>query len=221
MASEMLEQLSNSEDEDIIPERRTRADAAANPGNDYSDFLGYLLTRSVEDALISCYDKVISIVTDLKHVLETRLSPLLENDVFKSISLILDSSSYQHTSIDSLIADQDVVMQYFNDMFTTNNCNTIDWNQAFEVLHDHVTRFLPNHSPEKCWPIILKIDSDLGITNLLHLIEICLVMPLANTEAECVFLFLWQVFSKEHQSMKHETLEMLLYLHGGADFQKE
>ena len=108
MASEMLEQLSNDEDEEI-PECRTRADAAADPGNDYSDFHGYLLTRSAEDALISCYDEVISIAMDLKDALETRLSPLLENHVFKSISLILDSLSYQHTTIDSLIVDLDVV----------------------------------------------------------------------------------------------------------------
>ena len=81
MASEMLEQLHSDEDEDIIPENRTRADAAANPGNNYSDFHGYLLTGSVEDALISRYDEVTSIVTDLKDALETRFSPLLENDV--------------------------------------------------------------------------------------------------------------------------------------------
>ena len=149
MASEMSQQLSNVEDEDIIPEHRTRVDAAANPGNDYSDFHGYLLTRSVEDTLTSCYDEVISIVTDLKEALETCLSPLLEN-VFKSISLILDPSSYQHTTIDSLIADLDVVKQHFNDMLTANNCNTINLNLEFEVLHNHLTIFLPHHSLERC-----------------------------------------------------------------------
>ena len=159
--------------------------------------------------------------TDLKGTLETCLNPLLENDAFKSISLILDSSSYQHTTIDSLIMDLGVVKLHFNDMLTATNCNTVNLNQEFEVLHDHVTRFLSRPSPEKCWPIVFKIGSDLGITNLLHLIEICLVMLLANAKAERLFSFLWQVFSKEHQSMKHDTLEMLLYLHGDADFQKE
>ena len=46
-------------------------------------------------------------------------------------------------------------------------------------------------------------------------------MPLANAEAEHIFSFLWQIFSKEPQSMKQETLEMLLYLGSDADFQKE
>ena len=94
------------------------------------------------------------------------------------------------------MADLDVVKQHFNDMLTANNCNTVNLNHELEVLHDHVTRFLPYHSPEKCWSIIFKIGSDLGITNLLDLIEICLVMPLAKAEAERVFSFLWQFFSK-------------------------
>ena len=190
MAIEILEQLSNDEDEDIIPDRWTRADATANPGNDYFDFHGYLLTGSVEEALTLCYGEVISTDMDLKDTLETCLNPLLENDVFKSICLILDSSSYQHTTIDSLVADIDVVKLHFNDMLTANNCNTINLNQEFEVLHDYVTRFLSHHSWEKCWPIVSKIGSDLGTTNLLHLIEICFVMPVANAEAERVFSFL-------------------------------
>ena len=41
-ASEILEQLSNEED-DMIPEHQTRAAAATNLNNDFCEYHGYLL----------------------------------------------------------------------------------------------------------------------------------------------------------------------------------
>ena len=62
---------------------------------------------------------------------------------------------------------------------------------------------------EKCWPIIFPIGDNLGIRNLLHILEICLVPLFSIAESERVFSLLWHIFSKERQSLKHGTLELL------------
>ena len=53
-ASEILEKLTD-EEEEIIPERRTRTAASENPNNDYCQFHGYLLKSNLQDDIESCH----------------------------------------------------------------------------------------------------------------------------------------------------------------------
>ena len=92
-ASEILEQLSNEEN-DIIPERQTRVAAAENPNNDFCEFHGYILTGSLDSAMEIKLKEFKTIVESLIKALKSRLEPLLENEVFKAICIILDSESY-------------------------------------------------------------------------------------------------------------------------------
>ena len=66
-------------------------------------------------------------------------------------------------------------------------------------------------SPEKCWSSIFPSSYDLGIRNLLYIVKLCLAAPLCNAESERVFWFLWRIFSKDRQSKKHETLEIIFH----------
>ena len=43
----------------------------------------------------------------------------------------------------------------------------------------------------------------------------------SNAESERVFSFLWRIFSKERQSMKHDTLEILLRTRSDVDLREE
>ena len=86
-----------------------------------------------------------------------------------------------------------------------NGCNMTHLKEEFELLHDHIKRYVSKVSTEKCWPIIFQIGADLGIHNLLHILEICLVIPLSNAESERVYSFLWHIFSKERQPLEHNT----------------
>ena len=43
----------------------------------------------------------------------------------------------------------------------------------------------------------------------------------SNAESERVFSFLWRIFSKERQSMKHDTLEILLSIRSDVDLREE
>ena len=102
-----------------------------------------------------------------------------------------------------------------------NNCNLNFLKEELKILHDHVKRYVSKCSSKKCWPIIFQIGQELGIRNLLHVIEICLTAPLSNTESGRVFSFLWHIFSKERQSLSHEMLEMLLHIRPDVDQSKD
>ena len=219
-ASEMLEQLTD-EDHDIVPDRQTRADAAANPNNKFTTYHGYLLKGNVVDAIESCHFEFTNILGTLREAIVKRMEPLLESVVFRSISMILDSGSYQFHERDTIYDEVNVVVDHFKPLLVANGCNIDHLREEFEVLHDHIQRYVSKSTPEKCWPNIFKIGRDLGICNLLHVIEICLVVPLSNAESERVFSFLWRIFSKERQSLKHETLEMLLHVRSDNDLSVE
>ena len=67
-ASEILEKLTDKEEE-IIPEHCTRAGPSENPNNDYCQFHGYVLKGNLQDALESCHQEFVTIVSSLKESL--------------------------------------------------------------------------------------------------------------------------------------------------------
>ena len=91
-AGEILEKLTD-EEEEIIPECRTRAAVSENPNNDYCQFHGYFLKGNLQDATESCHQKFVTIISSLKQSLAFQLESILKNDVFKAINVILDSES--------------------------------------------------------------------------------------------------------------------------------
>ena len=56
---------------------------------------------------------------------------------------------------------------------------------------------------------------------MLQILEICLVALSSNAKLERVFSLLWCIFSKECQSLKHDTLEIILQLGFDNDKSKE
>ena len=121
-ASEILEQLSNEED-NIIPERQTRAAAAENPNDDFCEFHGYLLTGSLDSAMEVNLKEFKTIVESLIKALKSCLEPLLENEVFKAICIILDSESYPFLSVDIIYDEVKVIVEHSKSLLLTNNCS--------------------------------------------------------------------------------------------------
>ena len=109
--SEILEKLTY-EEEEIIPERRTQAAVSDNPNNDYCQFRGYLLKGNLQDAIESCHQEFVTITSSLKESLALWLESILEIDIFKVVSVILDSDSYQFLESD-IVYDEVKVVDYF------------------------------------------------------------------------------------------------------------
>ena len=108
----------------------------------------------MQDAIKSCHQEFLTIVSSLKESLALRLESILENDVFKAISVILDSASYQFLKSDIVYNEVKVVVDYLESPLLLNNCNLNFLKEEFEISHNHVRRYVSKCSSEKCWPII-------------------------------------------------------------------
>ena len=121
----------------------------------------------MQDALESCHQEFVTIISSLKESLALRLESILENSVFKAISVILDSESYQFLKSDIVYDEVKFAVDYFKSPLLANNCNLNFLKEEFEILHDNVKRYVSKCSSEKCWSIIFRISQELGIGNLL------------------------------------------------------
>ena len=173
-ASEILDQLEDNNN--IFYESHTRANAMEN--NEYVTFHGYLLSGSIDDAMSKCHNEFVSIIDKLCESLESQLNPLVTNPVFKAIAIVLDAESYSHYEFEYLFEQIQCIADHFNHVLVANGCQTRYLKLELEVVRDHIIKFLPHHSPVKCWPIIFKIANELDIRKILHIYEISLVTPL-------------------------------------------
>ena len=120
-ASEILEQLSNEEDDTIL-KHQTRAAAAENLNN-FSEFHGYLHTGSLDSTMEINLKEFKTIVESLIKALKSHLEPLLENEVFKAICINLNSQSYLFLSVDIVYHEVKVIVEHFKSLLLANNCN--------------------------------------------------------------------------------------------------
>ena len=139
-----MEQLSDNE-EDTVPERQTRAAAAENLNNYFCNFHGYLLKGDLETVMeVNCKEFKRTIAS-LMEALKTRLQPLLENDVFKAISIILDSESYKFLDVDIIYDEVKVIVEHFKDLLLVNNCRIDHLKEELEI-----NRYIAKFSAKKC-----------------------------------------------------------------------
>ena len=121
-----------------------------------------------------------------------------------------------YTEVDELLEAVNKVSDYFSFIFQENGCKIEELGKELKVLHMHVSTFFKSTS--MCWPKIFQLKDTLNINNILHVAEICIAIPLSNAECERVFSFLWRLYTKERQSLHHETLEKLLMLRCDNDY---
>ena len=152
-ASEILEKLTD-EEEEIIPEHHTQAAVSENPNNDFCQFHGYLQKDNLQDAIESCHQEFVTIISSLKESLALRLESILENDVFKAISVILYSEFYQFPKSEIVYDEVKVGVDYFKSPVLANNCNLNFLKEEFKTLHGYIKRYVSKCLPEKCWSVI-------------------------------------------------------------------
>ena len=91
--------------------------------------------------------------------------------------------------VDIIYDEVKVIVDHFEDVLLTNNCHIDHLKEELEILFDHINRYVSKSSAEKCWPIIFRIGDNLGICNLIHILDICLVAPLSNAESDSLLTF--------------------------------
>ena len=55
------------------------------------------------------------------------------------------------------------------------------------TLHTHITKFMPNVEAKKWWIQIFSLAGKLYLHNILHLVEIEIVLPILNAKVERAF----------------------------------
>ena len=89
----------------------------------------------------------------------------------------------QRMVVDILFDELNVIVDHFREMLVNNGCKIAKLKTELDIVHDHIIKFALNHEPVKCWPLIFKLKHELGVRNILHIIELCLVTPLSNAES--------------------------------------
>ena len=209
------------EQNEVVPERQTRSAARENPGNIQALFHEYLLRGDLKTSVEKVCKEIQPIVSSLKEALTDRLSPFVNDPLFKSVAVFLDTSSYSILEVEDLFSHIDVIVAKFKSLLVANQCDLTRVKSEMELIYEHVTRFLSGKSSEKIWAHLFARESQLGIPNVLHLAEIGIAIPTSNAETERVFSFMWRVFSKDRQSLKNRSMENIIRLRCNDDYSPE
>ena len=99
---------------------------------------------------------------------------LILNDMFLDVDIIYD----------------EVFVDHFKDVLLANNCHIDHWKEELEILFDRINRYVSKSSAEKCWPIIFRIGDNLGIRNLIHILDMscCSVIQCRVRESLLTFV---------------------------------
>ena len=165
--------------------------------------------------------ELLQIVRQLKERLTDRLSSVVEDPLFKAMATFLDTPSYLFHEFGDIASEFDVIVNWFKILLEANGCAVARVKEELETVVDHVKQFMPRNAASKVWPYLFSCQNELCITNVLHVAEISLSIPLSNAETERVFSFLWQVFSKDRQALDNCTLENIIRLQSDKDFSPE
>ena len=218
-AVSLINQMSE-ECENIIPGRQTRNDTLENPGKNKSLFYEdtYLLTGELQSSIQKVHKEIHIIVKNLYKALKVRLDPIVEDPLFQAMAIFLDTESYGLMELDDILENVKIITERFSQLLRANGCQLLLIPSEQEILYEHTTRFLSGKSANKTWPHLFARQTQLGISNIIHVAEISIAMPASNAETERVFSFLWRAFSKDRQSIKNENLENILRLRCDHDF---
>ena len=215
----VLNQLTE-EVQEIVPQRQTYSDTTKNPDHNYSVFHDYLLSRGVDESLDAVINEALEVIDKLITSFKNRFSCFAEDDFFTATATFLDTKSYVNEVCEELYEKSvPIIVSRYSRQLVANNCNIDRLKAEFQVMFTHVRKFLSGNSPSRCWPQLFQLKSGLGLKNILHIAEICIVVLLSNAESEHIFSYLWHQLSKEWMSLNHQTLERILQLRSaGKDY---
>ena len=138
----------------------------------YCTLNGHLTRGTIHPALVECGTEFATILAELERVLTQRLECIMENPLYESISVFLDSRNYQYQSIDDVYSHVKNISEHFKAILISNGCDLRKLRVEFDFMFDYISKSLKNVKPNDCWSAIFHQRHALGILNLLHIIEI-------------------------------------------------
>ena len=213
-SSGIIIQLKESEDDIIINDRPLRNRVTDNTTN--SSLHGFRLCGSLDRAIERNKDRIVTILAALVDVVNKRFSELIDNPIFKAMAVFMDTTSFGEMGDDIIVANMRVIVEKFHRQLVANGCDIDHLEDELQTALAHVSEFLENVSPSNAWKVLFEKKMSLGLSNLLHVVELCIVIPLGNAEVERIFSLLWRIFCKERSSLSNKVQEDLLRLRGSV-----
>ena len=77
-------------------------------------------------------------------------------------------------------------------------------------MHTHVKTFLSKSTNEQIWQQLFSSQAPLSIGNILHIAEICIVLPISSADVERVFSSFARILSVKRLSLRNLAIENTL-----------
>ena len=95
-----------------------------------------------------------------------------------------ESESNPFLSVDIIYDEVKVIVEHFRSLLLA----------TLLLLHDHIIRYISKSSSERCWPITFRNGHDVGIYNLLHVLEMSHCPFIQCWVRESLFIFVAHSF---------------------------
>ena len=112
----------------------TRSATRRNPHNIHSLYHDFLLDEDIDDAKSQVFEELTTICSALKIALQSRIGPIIEDEIFAAASVFLDTKSYAHVTIDIINAKLKVILQRFDSLLKANNCDIEKLSSELETV---------------------------------------------------------------------------------------
>ncbi|XP_041364478.1 uncharacterized protein LOC121379880 [Gigantopelta aegis] len=184
----------------------TRSDEKT-PTAELHTFHGFKMTTGLETAFSMVYQEIQEVLGYMEVNLNVKFSDFLNNPVYHAAAVFLDTKSYQYNSADVIVESALMVHQHFSSVLSANFCEFRKLRQEFGFLYNHVTTFLSRSTNEQAWQQLFASQSSLSITNILHIAEICIVLPVSSSDLQRIFGRFSRIVSRSSLPLKNESIE--------------
>ena len=152
------------------------------------------------------------LVSQLITNLYNRFSAFLYDPVYKAAAVFMDTKLYKFKSTDEILESIEVLTKQFLPLLEANGCEIPKLNQEFRCLFSHVVTFLSKSTNEQAWQQLFQLQREMALKNILHIAEICIVLPISSADVKRVFSSFARTLTKERMSLNNQTIENLLII---------
>ena len=169
----------------------------------------------------SVRDHYLITVSNICECVEQRFENLFDSPVFESVESVLDTCTWPIDGDCVQFGNKEIdrLVNHYKDLLSLNGCEVNKVSEEWLTLKAHVIPIIKNHKKVKYHQIWKKVfeNSDLKkeCENVLHVIEILLIIPFTNAKVERLFSRMNRVKTIERNRLGRDRLD--LYLRVGEE----
>ena len=169
----------------------------------------------------SVKDHYLITVSNICECVEQHFESLFDSPVFESVESVLDTCTWPIDGDCGQFGNNEIdrLVNHYKDLLNLNGCEVSKVSEEWLTLKAHIIPIVKNHKKVKYHQIWKKVfeNSDLKkeCENVLHVIEILLIIPFTNAKVERLFIRMNRVKTIERNHLGRDRLD--LYLRVGEE----